>query len=360
MSRRSPRLRVVLGLVVVSAAVAWGIVAPAAAQPDNPTRIDLAAGAPLRDAEAQLLAGETVQFRQQHGPQAVATAVGAYFTSGDPRLAVIAVALDWREAGRLAAERIDGSDSPGDRAALLLLRIALGRPLQVEASGQVRVAAGPAMLPAASNGHGRIAYWQQVGDRRELRLAGPGLAAPRLVLISDEPRSATFPGRAMEWSPSGETLAFRGIRGGRSRLYVVSASGADLRCLTPPGQSEYGSVLVAGRPVAGGGGRQRGDGAGVARPARRQRAVAAHPRSARFGVSGRNAAAGVGYRHRPAPLRLLFCRAAGAEPVSRVSVGVEGPGARRGSSTGAIATTESVPSSSSNLRRERPPADRQG
>ncbi|MBI3912193.1 MAG: hypothetical protein HY320_14845 [Armatimonadetes bacterium] len=220
-------------------ALAWGMGARAEEQPaDGLPAVELAAGRPLEASLAQHLSRAALQFQRLHGSQAAAIATARYLAGGDAALAVVAAALDADATLRLAACQIDGTGSLSDGAALRLLGVALARPVVVNAQGEVQLTLGPVMLPAASNGRGRVAYWRQVGARRELRLAEPGLIASRLALVSDEPPSATFPGRPMEWSPAGDALAFRGIRNGRPHLYVVNASGTDLRCLTPPREAE--------------------------------------------------------------------------------------------------------------------------
>ena len=168
------------------------------------------------------------------GPEAAAFAAQRALATDDLGPAIVAAAIDRDGTLALAAARIDGSDSPADRAALRLLGVALAAPVSLAAEPTSPAATVAAELPAASNGHGRVAYWQRRGPHRELWMAGPRLTDPRLVLLSEEADGQEYPGRVMAWSPTGDRLAARAIRRGRAQIFVVDAEGQALACVTPP------------------------------------------------------------------------------------------------------------------------------
>jgi hypothetical protein len=93
----------------------------------------------------------------------------------------------------------------------------------------------------APNGRGRVALWKAGPSGWELLIAGPKLGDARRVYRTPRSPGDVALGRVLEWSPSGEQLAFCAPAAGRggSRVYVVGADGSGLRCLTAGARSEY-------------------------------------------------------------------------------------------------------------------------
>lgn len=188
----------------------------------------------LTPALARSFRRAAASLQSRLGLEAAAFAARRALATDDLGPAIVAAALDREATLACAAAQIDGSDSPADRAALRLLGVALAAPVSLAAEPATLAAPIVAQLPAASNGHGRVAYWCRRGPHRELWVAGPHLTDPHLVLLSEEVDGQEWPGRPMAWSPAGDRLAVRAIRRGRAQIFVVDSEGRSLVCVTPP------------------------------------------------------------------------------------------------------------------------------
>jgi Tol biopolymer transport system component len=112
-----------------------------------------------------------------------------------------------------------------------------GEPVPAASDGVLAGSERPAG-PVASNGRGRVAYWQRDEGRWELYLAGPRGENARLVYRASASPGELPVGRVMEWSPDGAALVFCAVSGRGTHLFLVRQDGSGLRCLSPMSRSE--------------------------------------------------------------------------------------------------------------------------
>jgi len=125
----------------------------------------------------------------------------------------------------------------GVLAAVALPMASAGQPVPAGNDNVLASGERPAG-PVASNGRGRVAYWQCEEGHWELYLAGPRGEGSRLVYRASASPGELPVGRVMECSPDGSALVFCAATSRSTRLYVVRQDGSGLRCLTPLSRSE--------------------------------------------------------------------------------------------------------------------------